>query len=202
MRYGKNENTYILGQFNSGDTVTIDVYRLSDNNKVVDGGSCSEVGATGVFKYLFSQSITQKEEFLFIMSNGVLEIKGKIIFGGYLDDMKDRIDENLDAKITTRSSHSPEDVNNLLENEHGAGSWEGADITGLENTCNDIKAKTDTINWDDVIFIKDIEGGKREIINNQEIFYKADNQTEVARFNLYDRSGNPAERNVYKRERV
>jgi hypothetical protein len=37
----------------------------------------------------------------------------------------------------------------------------------------------------DVTFIKDIEGGKWEITNDQMIFYKSDNTTEVARFNLY-----------------
>lgn len=36
-----------------------------------------------------------------------------------------------------------------------------------------------------VTFIKDIEGGRWKIINNQMIFYKADNSTEVARFNLF-----------------
>jgi len=51
-------------------------------------------------------------------------------------------------------------------------------------------------------FIKDIEGGKWEIINNQMIFYKSDNTTEVARFNLFDKNGNPSEIDLYKRERV
>lgn len=45
-------------------------------------------------------------------------------------------------------------------------------------------------------------GGKREIVNNQEIFYEDDNTTEVARYNLFDKNGTPTETNVYKREKV
>jgi len=34
------------------------------------------------------------------------------------------------------------------------------------------------------------------------IFYKSDNETEVCRFNLFDKDGNPAMERIYKRERV
>lgn len=51
-------------------------------------------------------------------------------------------------------------------------------------------------------FIKNIENGKWQIVGNQMIFTKADNTTEVCRFNLFDSLGNPAETNIYKRERV
>ena len=44
--------------------------------------------------------------------------------------------------------------------------------------------------------------GKWEILNDQMIIYKADNVTEVRRFNLTDAAGNPSMTNVYKRERV
>jgi len=54
----------------------------------------------------------------------------------------------------------------------------------------------------DVDMIRNIEGGKWEIINNQMVFYKADNTTEIARFNLFDNAGNPTQSNVFKRERV
>jgi len=66
----------------------------------------------------------------------------------------------------------------------------------------DIKTKTDTINWTQIELLWDEIGGKREIANNQEIFYKADNTTEVMRFNLFDSNGLPTMTNVYKRERV
>lgn len=54
----------------------------------------------------------------------------------------------------------------------------------------------------DVVFLKDIEGGQWEIVNDQMIFYKADNVTEVARFNLFDNTGTAAEESVVKRVRV
>jgi hypothetical protein len=54
----------------------------------------------------------------------------------------------------------------------------------------------------DATFLKDIEGGRWRILNNQMIFYKEDNNTEIARFNLFDSSGSPTETNVYERQRV
>ena len=55
-----------------------------------------------------------------------------------------------------------------------------------------------------VEFIKDIEGGRWKIDQdtNQMIFYKSDNVTEVARFNLRDSSGNPNAESVFARVRV
>lgn len=50
--------------------------------------------------------------------------------------------------------------------------------------------------------IEDGSGGKWEIVSNQMVIYKADNTTELMRFNLFDSSGNPAMTDVYKRERV
>ena len=124
MRYSKEEQTYILGIFNSGDTVTIDIYRLSDNTKVIDSANCTEIGTTGVFKYLFSQTVTQKEEYLWIMSNGNYSKYGKIVLGGYIDDIRDDISEHrntveskIDAKVSSRvaacllyTSPSPRDL--------------------------------------------------------------------------------------------
>ena len=51
-------------------------------------------------------------------------------------------------------------------------------------------------------FLAAIEGGRWKIISNQMIFYKEDNITEVARFNLLDKDGQPAEKNVMERTRV
>ena len=99
MRYSKAESTYILGVFNSGDTVTIDIYRLSDDTKVVDGESCTEVGTTGVFKYNFSQIITKKEEYLWIMTNGSYNKYGKIVLSGWIDTHDDRLKKH-DGKMT------------------------------------------------------------------------------------------------------
>lgn len=81
-----------------------------------------------------------------------------------------------------------------------------ANITALalEATGQLIKTEIDKIPSiiTDLDFIKDIEGGKWKIINNQMIFYKADNVTEVARFNLFDSNGNPAVADVFERQKV
>ena len=54
----------------------------------------------------------------------------------------------------------------------------------------------------DTAFAKEIEGGKWEILSNQMIFYADDNTTEIARFNLFNAAGDPAETNIVKRVRV
>ena len=127
MRYSKEESTYITAVFDSGDTVTIDIYDLSDNSQVVAGASCTEIGTTGVFKYLFSQTATQKKEYLWIMSNGSYSKYGKIVLGGWMDTVKDKVENNLDVAVSTRSSHTPSDIDTQLSSTHGSGNWEGID---------------------------------------------------------------------------
>ena len=54
----------------------------------------------------------------------------------------------------------------------------------------------------DVSFIKSIEGGRWKIVSDQMVFYKDDNVTEVARFDLFDETGNPSMDAVFERKRV
>ena len=93
MRYLEAESTYILGNFTTGDTVTITVYKLSDNSKVIDAAACAEISTTGRFKYSFSQAVATKTEYLWIMTNSIEEQQGKIILGGYPDGIKDQTDK-------------------------------------------------------------------------------------------------------------
>ena len=51
-------------------------------------------------------------------------------------------------------------------------------------------------------FIYDVEGGRWKVENDQMIFYKADNVTELCRFNLKDAAGQPAMTDVMERERA
>jgi len=44
--------------------------------------------------------------------------------------------------------------------------------------------------------------GRWRIVNDQMIFYKSDNATEIMRFNLYDENGDPASVNIFDRQRV
>jgi len=51
-------------------------------------------------------------------------------------------------------------------------------------------------------FVHKMEGGKWTIVNDQMIFFESDNLTEIARFNLFDSSGNPTTINAFSRVRV
>lgn len=51
-------------------------------------------------------------------------------------------------------------------------------------------------------FIFQVQAGRWEIVANQMIFYGEDNVTELARFDLIDRNGNPTPTNVMARSRV
>ncbi len=81
-----------------------------------------------------------------------------------------------------------------------------ADVTALalEVTLQLVKTETDKIPSLETVLtlISDIEGGRWRITGNQMIFYKDDNTTEVARFNLFDAAGDPAEEDVFERQRV
>ena len=50
--------------------------------------------------------------------------------------------------------------------------------------------------------IYDMQFGRWKLINKQMIFYKADNITEIARFDLFDDSGNPSAEAVFERVKV
>lgn len=50
--------------------------------------------------------------------------------------------------------------------------------------------------------IYDIQYGRWRIVGNQMVFYKEDNSTEVARFDLYDDAGNPTMDAVFERTRA
>jgi len=70
----------------------------------------------------------------------------------------------------------------------------GAIDTSLDAKLEELKANIE--------FIKQIEGGRWKIVNNQMIFYEDTNGTEVARFDLFDSSGKPTTIDVTERRRV
>ena len=74
-------------------------------------------------------------------------------------------------------------------------------ITDFGASFIDVEPKVDQL-IEDVTFLVDVEGGKWELIGNQFIFYKADNVTEVARFNTFNEAGLPAMENIMKCERI
>ena len=54
----------------------------------------------------------------------------------------------------------------------------------------------------DTDLIKQIETGRWKIENFQMIFYEEDNVTEIMRFNLFDEAGDPANTDIFDRQRV
>ena len=102
----------------------------------------------------------------------------------YEKDVTDLITHLLDIKGTG----FVKDTDSLKNLSHKAGT------KGTDNIFD----KVSPINWDDITFLKAIEGGDWEVVNNQMIFYNA-SHVEVVRFNLYDSSGQPAMERVYKR---
>ena len=64
-------------------------------------------------------------------------------------------------------------------------------VTTLNNSVNNMSNLIQTI--------YDIEVGAWQIVGTQMIFYKSDNVTEIARFNLADMNGVPSNSSVFKR---
>ena len=62
-----------------------------------------------------------------------------------------------------------------------------------------IKAKTDTIAWGDIAFVRQIEQGRWKIVNKQMIFYASDGSTPIKTFDLKDKNGQPTELDAYER---
>ena len=82
---------------------------------------------------------------------------------------------------------------------------EGTSAYAVEEYSPQLDSITSTLTLvsSSVDFIKDIEGGMWQIdkTNNQMIFYKSDNTTEVARFSLFDSDDNASVDAVFKRTR-
>lgn len=73
-------------------------------------------------------------------------------------------------EVNTGSGVTPQDISDI------------ADASAVE-----VWASTEALTiLSDLAFVKDIEGGKWEIVGSEMVFYKADNTTEVARFSLDD----------------
>jgi len=87
-----------------------------------------------------------------------------------------------------------EAVNYCISADGGAGLQDNDRYVLTTNALGDLEER--------LTFLKDIEGGRWKIVANQMIFYKSDNITEVARFNLFNEAGVAAMKNLYERNRV
>lgn len=71
------------------------------------------------------------------------------------------------------------------------------DTTKIDEIHTAVMSMSGTLNS-----VYDIQFGRWKIVSNQMIFYKDDNTTEVARFNLFDDAGNPTMDAVFERTKV
>ena len=80
-------------------------------------------------------------------------------------------------------------------------SIEVTDLSALSTKVDQVKTKTDTINWLDITLIKNIESGRWRIDTsvNQMIFYSSDGITPILTFNLFDKDRKPTSDTVAER---
>lgn len=117
--------------------------------------------------------------------------------------------DNLDAMVSSRSSHNdptsgiigaPGKTNQeVFDNERGT---DGAN-TIVPPTTGEIRAELESVG-SYLDFIREINNGRWKIDTtlNQMVFYKSDNVTEIARFDLKDENGDPAHENILERVKV
>ena len=75
-------------------------------------------------------------------------------------------------------------------------------VQGITGSITHISGTIDVVT-DNIQFLKDMEGGRWKVTTgNQMIFYKPDNVTEIARFDLFDISGASTNDAVTERKRV
>lgn len=99
-RYLVTEEPCILGQFNTGDAVTMTVYDMDGNVIPLDNANCTEIAGTGVFKWPLSNltnpiSVTGITQYLFVMNNGHYDVIDAKTFGGYPDRILGLCHENV-----------------------------------------------------------------------------------------------------------
>ena len=100
-----------------------------------------------------------------------------------LDAAESHLNADLDAIANTMAVNQSDSQNQTAELQ--------AELTNLINAVQS-----------DVTFIKDIEGGRWRIVEGQMVFYKDDNTTEIARFDLLNSVGVPSVVNVFERRRA
>jgi hypothetical protein len=89
-RYLVTETPYILGEFNTGDAVTVTVYDMAGAVIPTTNPNATEIAATGVFQWstaLLTNPIpvTGITKYLFVMDNGALSAVQYVEWGGYPD---------------------------------------------------------------------------------------------------------------------
>lgn len=90
--FAYGEKIWVLGELPSGGTVTITLYDLETGNSVsLTSIGCAEIGTTGIYRWSSENIQTQPttmKQYLYIMSDTVNRFVGKLIIGGYPDEME------------------------------------------------------------------------------------------------------------------
>jgi hypothetical protein len=138
----------------------------------------------------------------------VYQIDGEIVSG--LTNLSVRIEDDLGIEIVNTSL--TEDTNNsgkyvydwntigITDNStYHAHFYQANTLIGVESYHFSSIFSTISTN---IEFIKGIEGGRWEIVNNEMIFYAENNSTVLARFELFNQAGQPDSTNVFERRRI
>jgi hypothetical protein len=138
IRIQDGQSEVITAVMESGlSDVTLDIRRRSDgffydwnddtfkaSGWTTKDGPMTEVGSTGQYERTFDlgavTNLTADDEYVATVESPTSDFSpqtGEIKAGDYVD--------NIDAAISSRSSHSAADVDTQLSGTHGAGSWQG-----------------------------------------------------------------------------
>jgi len=102
-----------------------------------------------------------------------------------------------DLALETTSQSIKETVEGLDLELDGVAKESTLETKASQESVDAIKIEVDKIE-----LIKQMETGKWKIISNQMIFYKDDNTTEIARFNLFDKDGIATMTDAVERQKV
>lgn len=131
MRYQTStfgEPVTAMGQFETGDTVTADLFDIGSGASIaVSSSSCTEIGTTGFFRFPLSNIVTPPTsytEILYIMTNQLGRVhSGKVVVGGHPDDIaivRFRDEVLIDASVGSAGTAYPlgtpgDPVNNFAD---------------------------------------------------------------------------------------
>jgi hypothetical protein len=145
MRYLSTEVPKLIGKFTHGDTVTIDIYKLSDNSKVVSASSCTELATTGYYYYESALAPTSFEMYLWIMTNGdpSKDVYGELDLNGYPKTIADNIGTPvaLDSGLATLSG-----MLTKIADDNG-----GADFDAEHDSLHTLETKVTDAIWDEPV---------------------------------------------------
>jgi hypothetical protein len=191
MRYKLTEPTYILGKFSTGATVTLALYDLADESAVaLTSNSCNEVGVLGVFAFSTANIATQptvKKEYLWVMTDGAETQYGKIVLGGYPDQLDDTVSSRLASSGYTAPDNAGIAALPILSE------IEASTVLAKEATLQTIHAALE--------IVRKVSGNRIRLNaeTKQIEVYEDDGVTVAFAFNGLDADGEPSIDGVYDR---